>query len=386
MKDFGVSILEHYLLESPRIVSFISKNDKTPLYDGSLFLYRDSKNSNENLIGNIPVQLKGERRTKKSKPSHPLSLTELEVYRNNGGVLFIKVIYEDKDKYDIYARNLLPVDIERLKSEAQNKSKTITVHLEQIKTHQDFEMLSSYFLKQEKYQTNPDSFLKEIPEDLSSNKIIINSISNGKHLESLFSNSCYTYIEQINGNKIPILTTFKEISQNIKAKIRVRDIHYFKHIKLSLSSNSERALSLNPILKLRWIGAEIETIFADLQRLKEFHNIEKAQPQKVAAYTSYWIFRRKPIQIIKDIDDEVLQRFTNIKFINEMFAYSLLQSLVFDAKQPIVGRNLDMFRRLMMYNFQYRQINAQILELVIIDLNTDPGRELLAEIEDENVQ
>ncbi|TGM55392.1 hypothetical protein EHQ91_10705 [Leptospira biflexa] len=126
--------------------------------------------------------------------------------------------------------------------------------------------------------------------------------------------------------------------------------------------------------------------FADLQRLKEFHNIEKAQPQKVAAYTSYWIFRRKPIQIIKDIDDDVLQKFTNIKFINEMFAYSLLQSLVFDAKQPIVGRNLDMFRRLMMYNFQYRQINAQILELVIIALNTDPGRELLAEIEDENVQ
>ncbi|TGK82277.1 hypothetical protein EHQ24_13520 [Leptospira noumeaensis] len=125
--------------------------------------------------------------------------------------------------------------------------------------------------------------------------------------------------------------------------------------------------------------------FADLHRLKEFHHIEKAQPQKVAAYTSYWIFRRKPIQIIKDLDDEILRKFPNIKFINEMFAYILLMNLVFDAKQPFVGRSIDLFRRLMLYNFKYRQINSQILELVIISLNTDPGRELLAEIEDENV-
>jgi hypothetical protein len=125
--------------------------------------------------------------------------------------------------------------------------------------------------------------------------------------------------------------------------------------------------------------------FADLHRLKEFHNIEKAQPQKVAAYTAYWIYRRKPIQVIKNLDDQILYKFPNIKFINEMFAYVLLMNLVFDARQPFVGRNVDLFRRHILYNFKYRQINSQILEMLIISLNTDPGRELLTEIEDENI-
>ncbi|WP_411823895.1 hypothetical protein [Leptospira sp. 'Mane'] len=126
--------------------------------------------------------------------------------------------------------------------------------------------------------------------------------------------------------------------------------------------------------------------FADLFRLKEFHQIEKAQPQKVAAYTSYWCFRRKPIQILKDIDDEVLDRFPDIKYVNEFFAYSLLMSMVFDSKNPIAGRSMTLFRNLMIYNYKYRQLNSQILELVIIALNTDSNRELLTEIEDINVQ
>ena len=40
--------------------------------------------------------------------------------------------------------------------------------------------------------------------------------------------------------------------------------------------------------------------FADVYRLKEFHNIEKINYVKIHAYTAYWLIRRKPLQIIKD--------------------------------------------------------------------------------------
>ena len=32
-----------------------------------------------------------------------------------------------------------------------------------------------------------------------------------------------------------------------------------------------------------------------------------------------------------------------------------------------------------MYNFQYRQLNSQILELVVVALSTDPNKEFLSE-------
>ncbi|XDD43143.1 hypothetical protein AB3N58_01915 [Leptospira sp. WS60.C2] len=122
--------------------------------------------------------------------------------------------------------------------------------------------------------------------------------------------------------------------------------------------------------------------FADLVRLKDFHDIEKAQPQKVAAYTSYWVFRRKPIQLKKPIEDDLLMSFPNIKFLNESFAYTLLINLVFDERKRINDSNprYGIFRNLIMYNFQYRQLNSQILELVIVALSTNPNKEFLSEL------
>jgi hypothetical protein len=121
--------------------------------------------------------------------------------------------------------------------------------------------------------------------------------------------------------------------------------------------------------------------FADLARLKDFHSIEKAQPQKVAAYTSYWIFRRKPIQTIRPIKDDLLISFPNIKFINEIFAYTLLINLVFDERRRLNEPNsrYGIFRDLILYNYIYRQLNSQILELVIVALSTDPNREFLTQ-------
>lgn len=121
--------------------------------------------------------------------------------------------------------------------------------------------------------------------------------------------------------------------------------------------------------------------FADLIRLKDFHSIEKAQPQKVAAYTSYWVFRRKPIQLKKPIEDDLLIRFPNIKFLNETFAYTLLINLVFDERKRVNDSDsrYGTFRDLIMYNFQYRQLNSQILELVIVALSTNPNKEFLSE-------
>ncbi len=161
--------------------------------------------------------------------------------------------------------------------------------------------------------------------------------------------------------------------------VREKAIDFLNRICKAHSLNFNEVFSINDAL----IEEAVVDYFADLIRLKEFHNIEKAKPQKVAAYTSYWVFRRKPIQWISNPDDDLLLRFPNIKFINELFAYTLLINLVFDEKSRFADSNprYKVFRDLLMYNFMYRQLNSQILELVIVALSTDPNLAFLTETE-----
>lgn len=114
--------------------------------------------------------------------------------------------------------------------------------------------------------------------------------------------------------------------------------------------------------------------YSDISRLKDFHNIERAQPKKVAAYTSYWVQRRKPIQLLKDLDNDTIKRLPQIQWINENYAISLLISMSFDTLKPLAMdfTNFNVFIRSLRYYFRYRQLNAQMLELVLNALDVSP--------------
>lgn len=189
------------------------------------------------------------------------------------------------------------------------------------------------------------------------------------------SKSDYIYIIESFGEE-KILKRFVFLKEKVS--------EYLTQVSKIQSIDKEEHFFVNDSL----IEEAVIDYFADLHRLKQFHQIEKAQPQKVAAYTAYWIFRRKPIQLIKNPSDEILLSFPNIKYINEVFAYTLLMSLVFDNSKPIAGDfdKFNLFQELLIYNFSYRILNSQILELVILALNADPNRVLLKEIEDINTQ
>ena len=118
---------------------------------------------------------------------------------------------------------------------------------------------------------------------------------------------------------------------------------------------------------------------ADIGRLIDFHNIEidKIQPTKVAAYTAYWVVKNKPLQLIQDLSKEKIAKYPYIQDINELFACSLLISLAFDTRKPIVlsapatGR-WNNFTLCLQYSLAYRIITPQALELVLDALNVKP--------------
>ena len=86
------------------------------------------------------------------------------------------------------------------------------------------------------------------------------------------------------------------------ANLYIREARYEKHVACN-----ERIM-LNVLLDY----------YADIFRLKEFHDIQYVRTEKIFAYIAAWIVKRKPLQFIHDTDEE------KDVFVNERFAVFLL--------------------------------------------------------------
>lgn len=108
--------------------------------------------------------------------------------------------------------------------------------------------------------------------------------------------------------------------------------------------------------------------YSDIQRLKPFHGIEYPKPDKNIAYLSYWILRRKPIQIDNSVEKDK-DIFINERFVCYMITYECLQqkqknSSSLKLDQPS-AEAYSKYIDLLLYFLKYRECNAQMLELLI---------------------
>lgn len=104
--------------------------------------------------------------------------------------------------------------------------------------------------------------------------------------------------------------------------------------------------------------------YSDILRLKEFHEIEHTKTDKVMAYMIFWIVRRKPIQICRFSEEE------RDIFVNERFACTLLlgECLLKNNDKNLneeQAKRFDKYIDLLLYYFKYRQLNPQVIELII---------------------
>lgn len=105
--------------------------------------------------------------------------------------------------------------------------------------------------------------------------------------------------------------------------------------------------------------------FADIYRLKEFHKIEHINFLKIRAYTAYWLLRRKPLQIVKDNDEDI-----DLAFINEKFVTSYLLQFLYGNHEDVIILQNDRqdfieFVKNLEYFLRYRTVTAQMLETML---------------------
>ncbi|MBO6061891.1 MAG: hypothetical protein J6P98_07245, partial [Clostridia bacterium] len=78
----------------------IPTNDKTPIWDGHIFVYAKPGRRAEDLIRRVPVQVKGhvESSPDKEMVSHGIRVSDLNLFAGERGALFIKICVDEEGK------------------------------------------------------------------------------------------------------------------------------------------------------------------------------------------------------------------------------------------------------------------------------------------------
>lgn len=112
--------------------------------------------------------------------------------------------------------------------------------------------------------------------------------------------------------------------------------------------------------------------FVDIDRLKEFQEIEKTNEIKIYSYLAYWMLRHKPLMIVKEDEQD------DLVFVNENCVTDFLCSFLFSDPDnvPYVEeekKKIDEFVKTLEYHLAYRNYTAQNFELVLLAFGAGRG-------------
>lgn len=105
--------------------------------------------------------------------------------------------------------------------------------------------------------------------------------------------------------------------------------------------------------------------FSDVQRLKDYQQIEHVNEIKIKAYETFWLLKRKPIQLKEQIEDD------RLLYVNEKFLLTRLTSFMLDSEinMPIVEEKSIAFKNFLntlYYYLKFRRCDAQSIELMLL--------------------
>lgn len=102
IEEKGIYAVSEYLSDIGYIKPYLSSNDKTPMWDGCLYVYKSKEDFNhERFDYRVPVQVKASEFDGEVFPettSFPIEVTVLRNYLKDGGLAFFKVLVKGREK------------------------------------------------------------------------------------------------------------------------------------------------------------------------------------------------------------------------------------------------------------------------------------------------
>ena len=115
IEESATLALKGALLRCPTLSTYISENDKTPSWDGQVFVYASAEQKKTDGILAIPIQVKGTISKSSAKStSYSCEISDLKIWMNNGGcMLFLVSLDFENQSHQIYYSALQVYDLKK---------------------------------------------------------------------------------------------------------------------------------------------------------------------------------------------------------------------------------------------------------------------------------
>lgn len=164
----AVRAVEQLIDNCPKLAPNITKNDKTPIWDGEVYVYSSSNHTVDDFFSRIPLQIKGRSVEElEETATYYIERKYIEKYKNDGGCLFFLVLEQDS-YYQIFYKLLGLADLRLL---LNSNKKYIKIALESVP--RDTSLFESKVLhfsverNNEKIEIIKSNLLNEINSDLA---------------------------------------------------------------------------------------------------------------------------------------------------------------------------------------------------------------------------
>lgn len=240
-ETLGVSYLSTFIDKHELLQSYFESNDKTPIWDGEIHVLKSSSEKKSEILGKVPVQIKTTRQKNDILKSFSLDISDLELYKSNGGVvLFVVWLNEDNGLRDIYYKSLPPLSIKNLlkKSKLKNKStnkKKLSIQIFKLDEKKMYPMLLDFInnsLKQYSFINVEAISVEDLPDDKTLKFYFYGQergeIFNYQEEHDLFM----YYLDPKTGIEIPLENTIKivETEEETDLIIKIGD-YVFQDVK-----------------------------------------------------------------------------------------------------------------------------------------------------------
>lgn len=226
----GVGWLESKVAESKILEPYFKDNDRTPSWDGSIFVY-DKSIKKENLKDTLPVQIKSTEviALHSEKISYILNIFDIRnYYKIRGTILFVIEICGKERKG--FIKSLLPSELKNILGELEkNNQNSKTIYLDEldISNSAKLEYICEHFLIHRKLQYSTIEFSLSITD---ASEIEIPIVYDGIPLEEhIFSREHLLYGKPANETVLRYINNAKitSISQSLNRNIAINSKTYF---------------------------------------------------------------------------------------------------------------------------------------------------------------
>lgn len=133
IEEMAVHFFKGLFFKVSLLKTIFTEGDKTPLVDGSISIYQDGNKKNEDLVGTIPVQIKGTTRAISTRtPTFPLTKNDLEGLKSHGVLLLVAALKPDEENHKGYYAHLFRFQIEDLFEDMKPGQKQKSIPLKEL--------------------------------------------------------------------------------------------------------------------------------------------------------------------------------------------------------------------------------------------------------------